>query len=157
DFSRWVFEEHKTDGQTGEARVVYLTPAMQDLTRRLRGLLLRVVLLLPGPAALLPGGPPGPGGAAAGVRADRGRPDRHRQCLHPVRGLHRVEAALRLPARGRRAGVTRPRAEPDARGAAAAGAELGRVRPHGPPHGQVPAPRLVRGHRPRAPTSPPPL
>jgi integrase len=33
DGTRWTFEEHKTDGQTGEARVVYLSPAMQELTR----------------------------------------------------------------------------------------------------------------------------
>jgi integrase len=35
DGSRWTFEEHKTDGQTGEARVVYLSPAMQHLTKEL--------------------------------------------------------------------------------------------------------------------------
>jgi integrase len=35
DCTRWTFEEHKTDGQTGEARVVYLSPAMQELTRKL--------------------------------------------------------------------------------------------------------------------------
>lgn len=34
DFTKWVLEEHKTD-RTGEARVIYLTPAMQELTRRL--------------------------------------------------------------------------------------------------------------------------
>jgi integrase len=34
DGSRWVFEEHKTDRE-GEARVVYLSPAMQELTRGL--------------------------------------------------------------------------------------------------------------------------
>jgi integrase len=34
DCSNWTFDEHKTDN-TGEARVVYLTPAMQELTRKL--------------------------------------------------------------------------------------------------------------------------
>ena len=31
----WTFEEHKTVGKTGEPRVVILTPAMIDLTKRL--------------------------------------------------------------------------------------------------------------------------
>jgi hypothetical protein len=31
----WVFEEHKTAHKTGESRVVYLSPAMLELTRRL--------------------------------------------------------------------------------------------------------------------------
>jgi integrase len=35
DGTRWFFDEHKTDGQTGEARIVYLSPAMQQLTREL--------------------------------------------------------------------------------------------------------------------------
>ena len=35
DGTRWTFNEHKTDGQTGEPRVVYLSPAMQQLTRQL--------------------------------------------------------------------------------------------------------------------------
>jgi integrase len=35
DGTKWTFEEHKTDAQTGEARVVYLSPAMQELTRNL--------------------------------------------------------------------------------------------------------------------------
>ena len=35
DGTRWTFEHHKTDGRTGEARVVYLSPAMQELTRDL--------------------------------------------------------------------------------------------------------------------------
>lgn len=34
DGTKWTFEEHKTDGH-GEARVVYLSPAMQDLTAKL--------------------------------------------------------------------------------------------------------------------------
>jgi integrase len=34
DGTRWTFDEHKTD-RTGEARVVYLSPAMQALTRKL--------------------------------------------------------------------------------------------------------------------------
>jgi integrase len=34
DCSVWVLDEHKTD-RTGEARVVYLTPTMQELTRKL--------------------------------------------------------------------------------------------------------------------------
>jgi hypothetical protein len=34
DGTRWTFEEHKADGH-GEARVVYLSPAMQELTRKL--------------------------------------------------------------------------------------------------------------------------
>jgi len=35
DGTKWVLDEHKTDGKTGEARVVYLSPAMQELTRKL--------------------------------------------------------------------------------------------------------------------------
>jgi integrase len=35
DGTRWIFDEHKTDGKTGEARIVYLSPAMQHLTREL--------------------------------------------------------------------------------------------------------------------------
>lgn len=35
DGTRWTFDDHKTDSQTGEARVVYLSPAMQHLTREL--------------------------------------------------------------------------------------------------------------------------
>jgi integrase len=31
----WVLDRHKTDGKTGEARVVYLTPAMAELSKRL--------------------------------------------------------------------------------------------------------------------------
>lgn len=38
DGARWVLDEHKTDGKTGEARVVYLSPAMQELTKKLVGL-----------------------------------------------------------------------------------------------------------------------
>jgi integrase len=38
DGSKWTFEEHKSDRQTGEARVVYLSPAMQELTRKLMAL-----------------------------------------------------------------------------------------------------------------------
>jgi integrase len=34
DLTMWILEEHKTD-RTGQARIVYLTPAMQELTRRL--------------------------------------------------------------------------------------------------------------------------
>jgi integrase len=34
DGSMWIFEEHKTD-RTGQARVVYLTLALQELTRKL--------------------------------------------------------------------------------------------------------------------------
>src|SRR5262249_19255550 len=34
DCSRWTFDEHKTERE-GEARVVYLSPAMQGLTRKL--------------------------------------------------------------------------------------------------------------------------
>src|SRR5262249_50116746 len=34
----WVFEEHKTSRKTGEARVVILTAAMVELTRKLRAL-----------------------------------------------------------------------------------------------------------------------
>jgi integrase len=34
DSTMWIFEEHKTD-HTGQPRIVYLTPAMQELTRRL--------------------------------------------------------------------------------------------------------------------------
>ena len=34
DGTRWTFEEHKADGH-GEARVVYLSPAMQELTGKL--------------------------------------------------------------------------------------------------------------------------
>lgn len=34
DCSMWVFDEHKTD-HTGQARVVYLTPAMRELTQKL--------------------------------------------------------------------------------------------------------------------------
>lgn len=34
DGTRWIFDEHKTDA-TGEARIIYLTPAMQELTRKL--------------------------------------------------------------------------------------------------------------------------
>ncbi len=34
DGSKWVFDEHKTD-HTGEARIVYLTPPVQELTRKL--------------------------------------------------------------------------------------------------------------------------
>jgi len=34
DWTMWILEEHKTD-RTGQARIVYLTPAMQELTRRL--------------------------------------------------------------------------------------------------------------------------
>ena len=37
DGARWVFEEHKTD-RTGEVRVVYLSPAVQELTRKLAAL-----------------------------------------------------------------------------------------------------------------------
>jgi integrase len=37
DGGLWVFDEHKTD-HTGQARVVYLTPQMQELTRKLIGL-----------------------------------------------------------------------------------------------------------------------
>jgi integrase len=35
DGTRWTFAEHKTDRQTGAARVVYLSPAMQQLTGEL--------------------------------------------------------------------------------------------------------------------------
>jgi integrase len=35
DCTRWTFEEHKTAEATGDARVVYLTPEMQELTRKL--------------------------------------------------------------------------------------------------------------------------
>jgi integrase len=31
----WVLEEHKTEGKTGEPRVIILTPAMVELTKRL--------------------------------------------------------------------------------------------------------------------------
>jgi integrase len=34
DWSMWIFDEHKTD-RTGQARIVYLTPAVQELTRKL--------------------------------------------------------------------------------------------------------------------------
>ncbi len=34
DCTMWIFGEHKTD-HTGQVRVVYLTPAMQELTRKL--------------------------------------------------------------------------------------------------------------------------
>jgi integrase len=34
DGKTWILDEHKTD-HTGNARIVYLTPAMQELTRRL--------------------------------------------------------------------------------------------------------------------------
>ncbi len=37
DGTRWTFDVHKTDGR-GEARVVYLSPAMQELTRKLTAL-----------------------------------------------------------------------------------------------------------------------
>src|SRR5262249_56173778 len=37
DGTKWTFEVHKTDGH-GEARVVYLSPAMQELTRKLLAL-----------------------------------------------------------------------------------------------------------------------
>jgi integrase len=35
DCTRWTLDEHKTD-RTGEARVIYLTPAMRELTARSR-------------------------------------------------------------------------------------------------------------------------
>jgi hypothetical protein len=34
DGTKWTFEEHKADGH-GEASIVYLSPAMQELTRKL--------------------------------------------------------------------------------------------------------------------------
>jgi integrase len=37
DCSMWIFDEHKTD-RTGQARVVYLTPPVQELTRKLLAL-----------------------------------------------------------------------------------------------------------------------
>ena len=36
DYSMWILDEHKTDRE-GEARVIYLTPAMQELTKKLIG------------------------------------------------------------------------------------------------------------------------
>jgi hypothetical protein len=35
DLGVWVFKEHKTAQRTGRPRVIYLTPAMVELTRRL--------------------------------------------------------------------------------------------------------------------------
>ena len=35
DCSAWVFRDHKTDHQTGEALVVYLPPELQEITKRL--------------------------------------------------------------------------------------------------------------------------
>jgi integrase len=35
DGTTWVLQEHKTDTKTGEARIIYLSPAMQELTRKL--------------------------------------------------------------------------------------------------------------------------
>ena len=35
DLGVWVFKEHKTAKRTGKPRVIYLTPAMVELTRRL--------------------------------------------------------------------------------------------------------------------------
>src|SRR5262249_49068217 len=37
DLSMWIFDEHKTDG-TGQARIVYLTPPVHELTRKLLAL-----------------------------------------------------------------------------------------------------------------------
>jgi integrase len=37
DGTKWVFDEHKTD-RTGEARIIYLSPAMRELTRSLAAL-----------------------------------------------------------------------------------------------------------------------
>jgi len=34
DGTKWIFDDHKTD-RTGDARIVYLTPAIQELTKRL--------------------------------------------------------------------------------------------------------------------------
>ncbi len=35
DLGLWVFQEHKTAKRTGRARIIYLTPAMVELTRKL--------------------------------------------------------------------------------------------------------------------------
>jgi len=53
DGGKWVFDEHKTD-HTGEARVVYLTPPVQELTKKLTahypgGLLFRSTRKFGGP------------------------------------------------------------------------------------------------------------
>jgi integrase len=37
DGAKWIFDEHKTD-RSGEARIVYLSPAMQELTKKLMAL-----------------------------------------------------------------------------------------------------------------------
>jgi integrase len=44
DFSMWVFDEHKTE-HTGQARVVYLTPEICELTRKLVAVYLEGPLL----------------------------------------------------------------------------------------------------------------
>jgi integrase len=38
DGTTWILDDHKTEAKTGEARVIYLGPAMQELTRKLVGL-----------------------------------------------------------------------------------------------------------------------